>query len=125
MHLVAEHRARPLLGPPPGHVDGVIFRGDGRGLDHLHLRSERAHHRQLLATSVVRYHQQAAVPAGARDERQTHAGAPGGGLHQSPAGGECARSLGLLHHGRSNPILAGPAWVGELGLGEDRAPGRP
>ena len=78
----------------------------------------------LLLALGVGDHDQRAIAARARDQREPDAGVAGGAFDHQAAGLELAAPLRLQDHLAGRAVLHRAAGIHELGLAEDRAAGR-
>ena len=117
--LVGLEPSRDLLGEPVG--DGVVALGRGRfdgGRGDHDLGAVRAEHRDLLLAHLVRHHEDAAIAAERRGDREPDAGVPRGRLDDRPARAEPPVLLGGLEHREPDPVLHRAAGVQVLELRE-------
>ena len=117
--LVGLEAAGDLLREPVR--DRVVALGrvvlDGGRRDH-DLGAVGPQHRDLLLAHLVRHHEDAAVAARCRRDREPDAGVARGRLDDRPAGPELPLALGRLDHRHPDPVLVRAAGVQVLELGE-------
>ena len=116
--LVGEETVRGLVGDPAG--DGVvaarIVGGHGGGCDH-HPGAEGPKQPDLLLAHLVGHDEDGPVTSDGGGDGQSHAGVPGGGLHDGASGSEQPLPFGFLDDGDPDPVLDRAARIQELALG--------
>ena len=96
---------------------GGLGRDGGRADDDL--RAVGPQERDLLLAHLVRHHEDAAVPADRRRDRETVSRVAGGRFDDRAAGLQAALAFGRLDHPKADAILDAAARVEHLELGED------
>ncbi len=120
--LVGPERARRLAHQSLGRrvVRARVFGRDG-GRAHHHLGSIRAQQRDLLVTHLVAHHEDAAVAALRRHDRESRAGVPRGRLDDRAARLQESVALGRVDHRDRDAILDTAARIRRFELGDERA----
>ena len=119
--LVGLEAARDLLGQPVGDRVVALRRVVlDRGRRDHDLGAVGAQHRDLLLAHLVRHHEDAAVAARGRRDREPDAGVARGRLDDRPAGLQLPLALGGLDHRHPDPVLVRAARIQVLELREQR-----